>query len=506
MRRGAGGRSRNEHAAMWQPSGVPKPCVLVIDVGSSSVRSSLVDAGGAVREVARVATPPHSVTAGMVELDPAALASAVLATARAALEAAATGDASVAALGVAAQRATTVVWERSTGTPVANAISWQDLRTVGLCLALGRQGIRLAPNQSASKLAFLLDAHDPRRERDLCFGTIDSWVIWVLTGGALHVTDAGNAALTGLVTTDAAGWDAKVTEALRIPESMLPRIVDSSEALGEAAALPGAPPVAGVAGDQQASLLGQGCLAPGEAKVTFGTGGMLDCVTAARPPYELRGPQGSFPVVVRSEAGHRHWGAEAVAFSAGSAVDWLVGLGVLSHPAESDEVAAAARDAAGVVFVPAFAGLGTPVWDFGARGALSGLHAAAGRGEVVRAVLEGVAHSGADLLEAVEADTGIEVPALRVDGGMSVNATFVQALADATGRPVEPASVTEATTLGAAFLAGSAVGMWPDLATAAALAHRRAAVEPRRRLDRGRWLEARARAERNVPFLSALQF
>lgn len=486
------------------------PALLVLDVGSSSVRSSLVDAAGEVREVARVATPPVSAAAGMVELDAAALALAVLEVAGAAAEHAGNGTGAahggVAAVGVATQRASTIVWDRASGEPIANGISWQDLRTAGRCIELRRRGFRLAPNQSATKLAFLLDTHDPQRSRDLCFGTVDSWVLWTLSRGALHVTDPSNAALTGLVTTDAAGWDPALLEALRIPPSMLPQIVDSSGVLGEASGLPGSPPIAGVAGDQQASLLGQGCLAPGETKVTFGTGGMLDCVTAERPAYELRGPAGTFPIVVRGAGGKRHWGAEAVMLSAGSAVDWLVRLGMLDHPAQSDEVAASVRDAAGVVFVPALGGLGTPVWDFGARGELTGIHPGAGRAEVVRAVLEGIAHSGADLLEAAESDTGNEVPVLRVDGGMSRNATFVQALADATGRPVEPSALAEATTLGAAFLAGTAIRVWPDLPATVELAKRRSRVEPRRRLDRQRWFEARARAERNVPFLSALDF
>ena len=408
----------------------------------------------------------------------------------------------MAALGVATQRASTVVWDRADGKPIANAISWQDGRTTEQCVALRRAGVPLSPNQSASKLAYLLDRHDPARARDLCFGTIDSWVLWNLSGGALHLTDASNAFITGLVTNDAAEWDEHVLEELRVPRSTLPRIVDSTGALGAAVALASAPMIAGVAGDQQASLVGQGCLAPGEAKATFGTGGMLDCVTARRPAYEQRGPQGTFPIVVRSAGGKRSWGAEAAMLSAGTAVDWLVSLGLLVSPEQSDAVASSVQDAGGVVFVPALRGLGTPLWDFGARGELSGVHPATGRAEVVRAVLEGVAHSGADLLEAVESDTGNSVPLLRVDGGMSANATFLQALADATGRPVEPAGVREATTLGAAFLAGSAVGIWPDLATTAKLAHQRHVVEPRPRLDRERWLEARERSRRNIPALS----
>ena len=475
--------------------------ILVVDVGSTSVRASLVDTAGAVREVARRFTPPISVAEGVVEIDAVALAQAVLETARAAEKAA--GRAGVSALGVATQRASTVVWDRADGQPVANAISWQDGRTTEQCLALRRAGVRLSPNQSATKLAYLLDTHDPARTRDLCFGTIDSWVLWNLSAGALHVTDASNAFITGLLTTDAAGWDEHVLEELSVPRSTLPRIVDSTGVLGAATALASAPPIAGVAGDQQASLLGQGCLAPGEAKATFGTGGMLDCVTAGRPSYELRGPQGTFPIVARSARGERCWGAEAAMLSAGTAVDWLVSLGLLSCPEQADAVAGSVGDTAGVVFVPALRGLGTPLWDFGARGELSGVHPATGRAEVVRAVLEGVAHSGADLLEAVESDTGTSVPVLRVDGGMSANATFLQALADATGRPVEPAAVCEATTLGAAFLAGTAVGIWPDLASTAKLTVRRHAVQPRRRLDRERWLEAWERARRNIPSLSA---
>jgi glycerol kinase len=272
--------------------------------------------------------------------------------------------------------------------------------------------------------------------------------------------------------------------------------------------LAGAPPIAGLAGDQQASLVGQGCVRPGLAKATFGTGGMLDlCIGDTRPPFARRGPGGTFPIVAWSAAGRITWGIEAIMLSAGSCVEWLRDdLGVLGSAAESDDLAASCADSGGVWFVPALLGLGTPVWDYGARGTLLGLTRGSGRAEVVRAVLEGIAHRGADLLEAAEADSGFSIDVLRVDGGMSANGTFTQALANAAGRPVEISAVTEATTLGAAYLAGVAVGTWANLEEATAELRPRAVVEPTRRVDRQRWLEARDRALRTVPELSDLAF
>src|SRR5438477_227786 len=326
--------------------------VLVVDVGTSGVRAAVVGGDATVEHVHHREVLPTTPAPGFVEFDAAAMAAASLDVAQAALA----GGGPVDAVGIANQRSSTVVWDRATGEPVGPGVGWQDLRTVGMCLALREQGVRVAPNASATKLAFLLDMADPGRERDLCFGTVDTWVAWTLSGGALHVTDLSNAAVTGLVTTDGSGWDPRVLEVLRVPERVLPAIVDSSGAVGEAGALPGAPPIAGIAGDQQASLVGQGCTRPGLAKVTRGTGGP----------------------------------------------------------------------------------------------------------EIVRAVLEGVAHRGADLVESAEADGNVKISSLRVDGGMSANRTFVQALADAAARPVEVSPVLEATTLGAAFLAGLAIGTWKD--------------------------------------------
>jgi len=475
-----------------------------VDVGTSGVRAAVVRPDGNVEHVHHRPVLPETPVPGFVQFDARVMADAVLEVARAALAA----GGPVEAVGIADQRASTVVWDRATGEPVGPGIGWQDLRTVGMCLMLREQGLRLAPNASATKLAVLLDMADPDRSRDLCFGTVDSWVAWTLSGGTVHVTDATNAAVTGLVHSDASGWAPPVLDGLRIPSSVLPRIVDSSGVVGEAAALPGAPPIAGIAGDQQASLVGQGCVRPGLAKVTFGTGGMLDlCVGPQRPGFETRGQGGCFPIVAWRRGGADTWGIEAVMLSAGSCVEWLRDdLGVLASSAESEAVAASVPDTGDVWFVPALLGLGTPVWDFGARGTLLGLTRGSTRAHVVRAVLEGVAHRGADLMEAAEVDGSVRIGSLRVDGGMSANAVFVQALADAAGRPVEVSPVAEATTLGAAYLAGMAVGVWKgedDIAAAWAPAR---VVEPARAVDRDRWREARSRAEAALPDLTALEF
>ncbi len=476
----------------------------MVDVGTSSVRASVVDADATVRLVRRRPLLPATPAPGFVELDAAALAGAVLEVSREAIGA----GGPVEAVGIATQRSTTIVWDRETGQPVGPGIGWQDQRTVMMCLALQARGLRLSPSSSATKLAFLLDTADPDRTRDLCFGTVDSWVAWTLSAGSLHITDLSNAGVTGLMLLDGSGWDGKVLDALRIPASVLPRIVDSSDVVGEARALPGAPPIAGIAGDQQASLVGQGCTRPGLAKMTFGTGGMLDlCLGPDRPAFEQRGPQGTFPIVAWRRHGRITWGLEAFMLTAGQAVEWLRDdLGILADAAESETIAAACDTTGDVWFVPALLGMATPAWDFGARGTLVGLTGGTGRAEVVRAVLEGVAHRGADLLEAAEADGACTIPSLRVDGGMSANAVFVQALADACQRPVEVSPVLEATTLGAAFLAGMAVGRWSGEDEVAATWSPRATVEPASRPDRDRWKEACARARGWIPELSALDF
>ncbi|HLW45351.1 MAG TPA: FGGY-family carbohydrate kinase [Acidimicrobiales bacterium] len=494
--------------------------VLVVDVGSSSVRAGLVAPDGAVHHVRHEALSTSAPAPGLAEVDAEQMANAVLGLARSVI--AECGP--VAGVGVANQRATALVWDRRTGAPLAPAIGWQDLRTVITCLTLQADGIRLAPNMSATKVAALLDTVDPERVRadagELCAGTVDSWVAWILAGGAdggLHVTDATNAAVTGMLAQGDAGrwdaWDGRVLGALGIPEIVLPRVVDSCGVLGVAAALPGAPPICALIGDQQASLVGQGCTRPGLAKATFGTGGMLDLCAGTEPPaIAARNRSGTFPIVAWRQEGRLTWGTEAIMLTAGASVDWLRDdLGLVETSAETETLAASVETTGDVWFVPALMGMGTPVWDFGARAALVGLTRGSGRAEIARAVLEGVAHRGADLLEAAESDGAVAVPTLRVDGGMSANRVFVQALADACGRPVELSRELEATTLGAGLLAGVAVGSLSGTDEIADSYRPRAVVEPRlpdtaHRELRSRWLEARERAARTIPELSGIEF
>jgi glycerol kinase len=488
--------------------------VLAIDVGTSSVRASVVDQSGQVLTSFQKPALPTSPMLNFVEFDPVEQFEAVMGVARQALSD--FGD-PVAAVGITNQRASTILWDRATGAPVGPGVGWQDLRTVGMCLALQGQGLHLAPNASATKLAFLLDLADPDRSRasagELAFGTIDTWLTWKLSGGAAHVTDPGNAAVTALVAGDGSGWDDTVLDALRIPRAVLPAIVDSSGVVGSASVLPGSPPIGGLAGDQQASLLGQGCVVPGAAKLTLGTGGMLDICTGPNPPAAAaRGPAGTIPIVAWRRAGVTTWGAEGIAITAGTAVEWIRdGLGLVPDSAASEELAASVTDTGGVVFVPALFGLGTPWWDYGARGGFFGMTRGTGRPEMVRAVLEGVAHRGADLLAAAESDTGLSIKELRLDGGMSANGVVVQALADFTGRPVAVSPVPEATTLGAAYLAGLAVGVWADESETAALFRPKRVVEPAldapgRAKARQRFFEAVTGCAEWVPELSAISF
>jgi glycerol kinase len=482
--------------------------ILVVDVGTSSVRAAVVDGDARVEHEETRPLLPESPAPGLVEFDPVQLASTSLEAARAALDAAGAVD----AVGIANQRCSTVVWDRATGEPVGPGLGWQDLRTVGRCLELRGEGLRVAPNASATKLEWLLDQADPGRERDLCFGTVDTWIAWHLSGGTLHVTDPSNAATTGMLTPDATGWSAKVLDVLRIPPASLPTIVDTSGPVGEATALAlgggPAPPIAALVGDQQGSLVGQGCVHPGLTKVTFGTGGMLDvCLGPTRPASLRTAEGGSFPIVAWRRGGAVTWGCEGIILAAGTNVEWLRDdLGIIATAEESEALAASCDDAGGVVYVPAPLGLGTPRWDYGARGALLGITRGTGRAELARAVLEGVAQRGADLVDAARTDTGLPIDRLRIDGGMSANAVFVQALADATQVPVEVSPEREATTLGAGFLAGLGGGTWGGWDDIAATWSPNRVVEPARELDRDRWREAVDRAANWYPDLSAIHF
>lgn len=476
--------------------------VLSIDVGTTGVRSAIVRADGTVDHLLYRALPPTSPAPGLVEFDPELLATTVIELASATLE----RGGPVAAVGIANQRASTVIWDPDTGRVRGPGLGWQDLRTLLDCMtARAEHDLHLAPNQSATKIRWLLDQAGPGPHR---VGTIDSWLAWVLTRGAVHVTDRTNAAMTGLCRPDVSDWCPETCEILGVPLEVLPTIVDTSAPLATATVLAGSPPLTALVGDQQASLVGQGCLRAGQAKATFGTGAMVDLATDREPPTAARrDPHGTIPIVTWSRGGTTAFGAEAVMLTAGACVDWLRDdLGLISTAAESHEVASACGDTEGVVFVPALLGTATPRWDYGARGALFGLTRGTGRTQIVRAVLEGVAHRTADLIEAAEADTDTPVTTLRVDGGMSRNPTFVQAVADATRRRVEVSPVTEATTLGAAFLAGVEAGVWSDLDETATTWTPLEVLEPSRDLDRDRWRRASEAAGGWIPDLSALDF
>jgi glycerol kinase len=492
--------------------------ILVIDIGSSAVRASAISPDGAVGARRQVRLSPERPFPGLVELDGTELAKAVMETARSCLDEARHVHGHVDGVGITNQRGTTIVWDASSGEPVGPVLTWQDLRTAGTCLELQAEGLRLAPNESATKLAWLLDTYDPDRHRDLRFGTLDTWAAWLLTGGRAHITDPSNAAVSGLLPTEAVlvgkselVWDQARLLRFRVPEGCMPTLVASSGALAEASELVGAPPICAMVGDQQASLLGQGCVHPGDAKATFGTGAFLDVnIGGSPPPFGASGksgPSGCFPIIAWEREGTLTWGVEAIMLSAGTALSWLVDdLGILSSPAESAEVAGRCADTGDVFFVPALIGLGTPNWDFGARSLLIGMTSGTGRPELVRAVLRGIAQRGADLLESAEADAGKTVSRLRADGGMTANPVFVQELADACRRPVEIAAEVEATSLGAGLLAGLAAGTWSTYEDVAAVVKPRLVVEPTGEDRRLRWKEALSRAERWIPELSALKF
>ncbi|MGB0114299.1 MAG: FGGY-family carbohydrate kinase [Ilumatobacteraceae bacterium] len=486
--------------------------VLVIDVGTTGLRAAVIDETLAVRAMEYRSCPPTTPAPGLVEFDGVEMATKLLDASAAAL---ARVSEPVVAVGITNQRASTIIWDRSTGVPIGPGIGWQDLRTVGDCIvARGEHGWTLAPNQSVTKAAWLLANTPDLDGRDLCVGTIDSWVAWTLTEGTAHVSDQTNssAATSGLRLVDGSGWNQPVCDAFGISTDTLPDVVDSVGVIGHATALPGSPPIASLLGDQQASLIGQSCVRPGRAKVTFGTGGMLDvCTDHGVPDSANRNSAGTFPLPLWSRGGELTWGVEGIMLSAGTNVEWLRDdLGLISTSAESHDVASACSDAGGVVYVPALMGLGTPRWDYGARGTLLGLTRGTERSHVVRAVLEGVAHRGADLLDAARVDAGIDIHTVRIDGGMSANPTFVQAFANATGCPIEVSPISESTTIGAAFMAGLGVGLWSDMHDLDDLWKPAAIVEPEptahTAAERARWHDAIERSAGWIPELSALDF
>lgn len=475
--------------------------LLVVDVGTSGVRTAAVGADARIVHAEYRPLAPSSPAPGLVEFDPRAMAEAALEAARATV--AATGR--VDAVGIANQRASTIAWSRATGEPLGPGLGWQDLRTVDHCQHLRAAGLLVSPNSVATKAAWLLDRAAAEGAGAACVGTVDSWIAWNLSRGALHVTDASNASSGGLWSAARDDWNEELLQAVSVPRQALPEIVDSSGVVGSATALPGAPPIAGIAGDQQASLVGQGCIARGMAKITFGTGGMLDLCLGSQPPaFGMVGPSGSVAAIAWRRRGVPTWMLEGLVLAAGANVEWLRdGLGLLDDIDQCDPIASSCASSEGVVFVPALVGLGTPYWDHQARGAWFGLSRGTRRAHLVRAVLEGIAQRAADLVEAAERDSGLTIGTLRIDGGMTRNPTFVQAVADASGRRVEVSSEADATTLGAAFLAGLAIGVWKSWDEVAAAWSPARSVEPAGSFDRARWREACRRAADLASPLSA---
>ena len=479
---------------------------LAIDVGTTSVRTALVDAHGLVTHAHQrrlgVATP-HP---GEVELDAEEIGRVALELAARTLRDGGPCD----AVGVTNQRATTIVFDAATGRPVGPALGWQDLRTVIDCLVLQGEGLRLAPNQTATKARWLVSAAG-RAPRDLRVATVETWIAWLLSAGALFASDHSNAAVTGLVGADAATWDQATLVHLGLDEQMMPRIVDTMGEHGAALALEGSPPITALVGDQSASLFGQSCVTRG-AKITLGTGAMFDMVRGPEGPGRLsRFDSGCFPIVARSREGRLTWGVEGIVLSAGACVEWLRDdLGLVDEAAQCDPLARSVDSSDGVSFVPALSGLGTPRWDFGARGGFFGITRGTGRAHLVRAVLEGVAQRGADLIEAAEVETGEHLEEVRVDGGLTRSTLVLQHLADVSGARVAVSSELEATARGAGLMALVGAGHL-DLDHVEGLWRPAEVLTPRldddaRAASRAAWRATLDRVAATIPELSGIEF
>jgi glycerol kinase len=475
------------------------PSLLALDQGTTSSRALVVHQDGTVLGRGQREFRQHFPAPGWVEHDPEELIGSTLAAARDALAQAGERPAGI---GITNQRETLVLWERKSLEPVAPAIVWQDRRTAQRCLELRaagseplireRSGLLLDPYFTATKLEWLL--HDPelrlRAERgELAAGTVDSWLIARLTRGRTHVTDPTNASRTMLYGLAAGGWDRELTSLFQVPEALLPTVVESSAICGETDPdlLGYSLPIAGIAGDQQAALFGQGCVAPGLAKNTYGTGAFLLLYTGATPPVP---PPGLLATAACSARGGRGFALEGSVFIAGAVMQWLRdGLQLLPHAADSAALAASVPDTGGVHFVPAFVGLGSPYWEPEARGTITGLTRGTTRAHLVRAGLESIAFSSLELLEAMLAATGLALPRLRVDGGATANDWLMQFQADLLGQPVERPDLVETTALGAAALAGLALGVWPSLEEFVAT-RRFTVFEPRSTAEARRGLRA----------------
>jgi glycerol kinase len=454
--------------------------ILALDQGTGGSAALVFDERGQPVSSADAEISQHYPQPGWVEHDPDEIYATTLRVAREALDAAKLSGGNIAAVGITNQRETTLIWDRKTGRPIAPAIVWQCRRSAPLCQQLKQAGLEPIVRErtgllidayfSATKIRWLLDNVPGARERadagELAFGTIDSWLLWNLSGGTVHVTDASNASRTMLFNIHDRQWDPVLLDALQIPASLLPKVGPSSGVMAEVAGealttFDGVSvPIAGVAGDQQSALFGQACYEGGMSKNTYGTGSFLLLNTVDRAP---RSRLGLLTTVGWRLGDAWTYALEGSVFVTGAAVQWLRdGLKIIETAAETEQLAASVSDTAGVYFVPAFAGLGAPYWDMYARGTLVGLTSATQREHVVRATLEAIAFQTADVLAAMRDESGFEVPVLRVDGGGTANGFLMQFQADLLGTPLEVSEVQETTARGAAYLAGLGVGYWHD--------------------------------------------
>ncbi|HZS53970.1 MAG TPA: glycerol kinase GlpK [Bryobacteraceae bacterium] len=451
--------------------------ILALDQGTTSSRAVLLDQDGHVHGLAQTAFRQIFPKPGWVEHDPIEIWSSQFGVAMEALAQASATAESVAAIGITNQRETTVVWDRKTGEPVYNAIVWQDRRTAGFCDQLRERGHERLIQQktglvidsyfSGTKARWILDNVPGARERaqrgELCFGTIDSWLIWKLTGGAAHVTDVTNASRTMLFDIYKQDWDDELLALLEIPRKMLPEVTGSSKICAFTAGVLKGIPIAGIAGDQQAALFGQMCTRPGMVKCTYGTGSFMLLNTGEQPVVSRNK---LLSTIAWRTSGRTWYALEGSIFIAGAVVQWLRDeLQIIRSAEEVEALAASVPDTDGVYVVPAFSGLGAPHWDPYARGAIVGLTRGSSRAHIARAALEGIAFQVADVLRAMETDSGVPVHELRVDGGAARNNLLMQMQADLLGVPVTRPANAETTVLGATYLAGLAVGYWPDQET-----------------------------------------
>jgi glycerol kinase len=450
--------------------------ILALDQGTTSSRAILFDHAGGIVAVAQKEFPQLFPKPGWVEHNPLDIWSTQAGVAAEVLQKANLKATDIAAIGITNQRETTLVWDRKTGLPICNAIVWQDRRTASICDRLKKQkldrvirrktGLVVDAYFSATKVQWILDnvkgARAKAKAGELAFGTVDSWLVWNLTGGKVHVTDASNASRTMLFNIIKGDWDDELLKIFGVPRSMLPQVRSSSEVYGETTLLGAAIPIAGIAGDQQAALFGQVCTKPGMVKNTYGTGCFMLMNTGTKPIVS----KNNLLTTVAWRIGNRtDYALEGSIFIAGAVVQWLRdGLGIIRSAPEVEALAASVPDTHGVYLVPAFAGLGAPHWDQYARGTIVGLTRGSTSAHIARAALEGIALQVMDVLKAMEADAGIRLKELRVDGGACANNLLMQLQADLLNVDVVRPKVSETTALGAAYLAGLAVGYWKNQA------------------------------------------